>query len=376
MLRAIADYLGPASLVPQGYCLLWRQDLVTLHAVSDIVLAVAFVIIPAGLWHFARHRTDLEFRGLFLLFAAVILLTGITHLIDMITTWMPIYGAHGVMKALTATVAVAAAYVLWPAIPKALSAPTLASLRDANREMAKLVTDRDAMLAACNAELTAANRELDAFTYTISHDLRRPLTSINAYGAKLAETHGGQLDAAGRELLERIRQTSITTGALIDDLIHMSRLTRVPLQMTSVDLSAMAADIIKELQRAEPDRVVTVLIAEGATAECDRDLMRLALAHLLKNAWKFTSKQENAKIEFGYQRRGTKTMYYIRDNGVGFDMAHAGRLFLPFRRLHEATEFSGTGIGLAVVARIIHRHGGDIKAEASLGKGTSITFSL
>lgn len=376
MLAAIAELLGPGSAVPQGYCLLWHPGLVMLHAVSDGVIALAFIVLPAGLWHFARRRTDLEFRGVYLMFAAFIFACGLVHLLMLIALWFPLYGVEGVLKAITAALAVGTAYALWRTIPLALATPSLASLRLNNRTMVRAVADRDALVAARSTELAAALRELDSFAHMIAHDLRAPLAGIGASVKMLADEHGAKLDAAGHELLERTRLASAKSCAVIEEMLHMARLTRVPLQIMSVDLSALAGGVVKELRAAEPDRNIDVRLATGAVIDCDPDLMRIALAHLFRNAWTFTARQANAKIEFGYQRRGGKTIFYIRDNGVGFDMEDADALFQPFQRLHAESGYSGDGIGLAVVARIIHRHGGDIKAEASLGKGTSLMFTL
>lgn len=377
MLGIIFTFLfGPDTLVPQGYCLLWRPELVMLHSVAGVVYGVTCAIIAAGVWSYARRRADLEFARLYRLLACVVLLCGCTALVDVVMIWYPLYGAQGVLKAIAAAAGVICAYRLWQALPAALAVPTLRSLRETNRDLTRSIAEHETKLEACQSELTASHREMDAVAHAIAHDLRRPLTAIGASVALLAEGHAARLDAPGREALDQIRAASARTGSLIDDLLHMSRLTRVPLRITQVDLSELAAEIVKELRLAEPGRRVTVMLAKDAVIDCDRELMRIALGNLLKNAWKFTAKQENPKIEFGYQRRGAKTMFYVRDNGVGFNMEDAGKLFLPFQRLHEAAEFSGNGVGLAVVARIIHRHGGDIKAEASLGKGTSITFSI
>jgi signal transduction histidine kinase len=376
-MNAIIDYLfGAASFVPHGYCLLWRPDLVAIHAISDALIALSYFVIPFGIWHFARHRTDLEFKPVFFLFAAFILFCGITHLVALTTLWLPIYGAQGLMKAATAAVSLASAYALWPTIPKALAIPGLSSLRKANEDMAEAVSDREALVAARTAELTAANRELEAFAYSVAHDLRTPLRSINGFSDALAEEQGNRLDASGKQMVERIRRASLRMGNLIDDLLNMSRLTRTPIQVSAVNISELAEAIIDDFRRDDPGRAVKVDITQDIVVNCDANLMRIALTHLLSNAWKFTAKRADAHIELDCAQRQGKHIFGIRDNGVGFDMAYAGKLFFPFQRLHSEAEFPGNGIGLAIAARIIRRHGGDISAEASLGKGTTINFSI
>ena len=376
-MSAIIAYLfGAASFVPHGYCLLWRPDLVAMHAISDLLIALSYFLIPVGIWYFARRRTDLQFKPVFFLFAAFILFCGITHLIALTTLWYPIYGAQGLMKAATAAVSLASAYALWPAIPKALAIPGLSSLRKANEEMAEVVSDREALVAARTAELTAAYSELEAFAYSVAHDLRTPLRSINGFSEALAEDHGDRLDAPGRQTVERIRQASLRMGNVIDDLLNMSRLTRAPIQLSDVNVSELAETIIDDFRRDDPGRTVQADIAQNIVVKYDANLMRIALTQLLSNAWKFTAKHPDAHIQLDCAWRQGKTILGIRDNGVGFDMAYAGKLFSPFHRLHSEAEFPGNGMGLAIAARIVRRHGGDISAESSLGKGTTVSVSL
>jgi signal transduction histidine kinase len=376
-MNSVLEYLfGAASFVPHGYCLLWRPDLVALHAVSDFLIALAYFAIPVGLWYFARSRPDLQFRVLFFLFAAFILFCGLTHLVALITLWLPIYGLQGLVKAATAGISLVAAYALWPVIPKALALPGLASLRVENEHMAQTVEVQRALVSSRTAELVAANRELESFTCAAAHDLRTPLRSINGFSATLAEEYGGRLDQLGLEMLDRIHHASVKMSGLIDDLLHMSQLGRKPLKLVRVDLSDKIKSVARELRAEEPERSVEFIVADGVFVQCDRELMRIALTHLLKNAWKFTSLKAHATIEFGCNRDGGRDWFFIRDDGIGFDMAYAGKLFEPFERLHSPDEFTGNGIGLAVVARIIQRHGGEIKADAAPGRGATISFCL
>lgn len=368
------EYLfGAASFVPHGYCLLWRPDLVAIHAISDLLIALSYFAIPLGLWYFARSRTDLEFKPIFFLFAAFVLFCGITHLIALLTLWFPIYGAQGLMKAATAVISLASVYAMWPAIPKALAMPGLSTLRQANEQLSEVAAAQEALVTARTAELTAAYRELEAFANSVAHDLRTPLRSINGFSDALAEEQGDRLDASGQQMVTRIHQASLRMGRLIDDLLNMSRLTRAPIEVSDVNISELAETIIGDLERAEPERTVKADIAQDIIVKCDKHLMRIALTHLLANAWKFTANRPDAHIKLACHGRN---IFDIRDNGVGFDMAYANKLFQPFHRLHTEAEFAGNGIGLAIAARIIRRHGGDISAEASLGKGTTVTFSI
>lgn len=226
------------------------------------------------------------------------------------------------------------------------------------------------------AELDAVNKELEAFSYSVSHDLRAPLRGIDGFSQALLEDYGDKIDAVGQDYLRRVRAASQRMAQLIDDLLKLSRATRGEMRVEPVDLSAMARDVAGELRQSQPERAVEFAIADGVRAEGDPRLLRVVLENLLGNAWKFTSKRERARIEFGQMQQDGETVYYIRDNGAGFDMAFAAQLFRPFQRLHGPTEFPGTGIGLATVQRIVHRHGGRVWAEGEVDKGATVYFTL
>ena len=225
------------------------------------------------------------------------------------------------------------------------------------------------------AALAASNEELQSFSYSVSHDLRAPLRSIDGFGEALVEDEGPRLSDTGRRHLERIRAAARRMGELIDALLELSRVARQSLRNERVDLSGIAEAIIGDLRRAHPERRVEVMIEPGMEAKGDERLIRLVLQNLLGNAWKFSSGREDAKVEFATERNG-EVRYVVRDNGAGFDMRYADQLFLPFHRLHGVREFPGTGIGLATVARIVHRHGGDIRAEGRVGEGATFRFTL
>jgi len=226
------------------------------------------------------------------------------------------------------------------------------------------------------AELEAANKELEAFSYSVSHDLRAPLRAIDGFSHALLEDYTDRLDAVGKDYLQRVRTGSQRMAQLIDDMLKLSRVTRAELRREEVDLSALAQEIIAELLRAQPGREVEFTVASGLRAHGDPKLLRIALENLLGNAWKFTGKRSEARIEFGMTHRDGGAAYFARDNGVGFDMAYANKLFGAFQRLHDSSEFPGTGIGLATVQRVIHKHGGKVWAEGEVEKGATFYFSL
>jgi PAS domain S-box-containing protein len=226
------------------------------------------------------------------------------------------------------------------------------------------------------AALVAANRELEAFSYSVSHDLRAPLRAIDGFSQALEEDCAERLDETGRRHLERIRSAARYMGQLIDALLRLSRVARMELRRSAMDLSGLARMVARDLEERDSGRKVEFAIAGGVRATGDANLLRVVLENLLGNAWKFTAKRKDARIEFGVETGSGEPVYRVRDNGAGFDMKYAGKLFGPFQRLHSASEFPGTGIGLATVQRVVHRHGGRVWAESAAGQGTTIRFTL
>lgn len=241
------------------------------------------------------------------------------------------------------------------------------------------ITERkraDAEIRGAKEQAERASRELEAFSYSVAHDLRAPLRGIDGFSQALIEEYADKLDTVGRRYLDRVRDSAQRMAVLIDDLLNLSKVTRTELAVRTVDLSALALTSIASLQRLEPTRNVTVVIEPGLTVRADTRMLAIALDNLFGNAWKFTAKTPAARIElFAVERDGARG-FAIRDNGAGFDMRYVNKLFGVFQRLHSEAEFPGTGIGLATVARIIHRHGGQVAAEGALGGGATFYFTL
>ncbi len=254
------------------------------------------------------------------------------------------------------------------------------ALQKAHDELEVKVSER-------TKELAEANKELEAFSYSVSHDLRAPLRGMDGFSQALLEDYAHKLDATGKDYLQRVRAATERMGDLIDDLLALSRVARTEMKRETVDLGMLAQSVAAGLRKTEPERQVELTIQEGAIAEGDTHLLRALLENLLNNAWKFTSKQPRARIEFGAVRNAECRMpnadldeadmvYFVRDDGVGFDMAYADKLFGAFQRLHSVAEFPGTGIGLATVQRIVHRHGGRVWAEGAVDQGATFYFTL
>jgi len=263
----------------------------------------------------------------------------------------------------------------------------LAVLIESFNEMLQEIQQRDSQLQKAHGELeqrvaertrelVLANRELEAFSYSVSHDLLGPLDALNGFSYLLSKQYGASLEESGKQLIEHIRASGKRMVELIDDLLNLSRITTSVMQAGKVDLSEVARSVIGELRQIQPHRSVEIGIFPTPEAQGDARLLRIVIENLLRNSWKYTSTHSAAKIEFASQLKDGQVVYFVRDDGVGFDPRSVGRLFQPFQRLHSSAEFTGNGIGLATVQRIVRRHGGDIWAEGAIEKGSTFYFTL
>src|SRR5580658_139265 len=245
-----------------------------------------------------------------------------------------------------------------------------------NRQLTETNEELEIRVEQRTRELEASNQELEAFSYSVSHDLRAPLRTIDGFSLALEEDFGDRLDAQGKDYISRVRNGVQRMGTLIDSLLQLSRVTRSDAQRERVDLSYLATLVFREVQAGDPEREVNWIAQPGMMAEADPRLMRIAFENLIGNAWKFTARTPDATVTFGSSPQDGKTVYFLRDNGAGFDMQYVDRLFTAFQRLHGERDFKGSGIGLATVSRIIRRHHGSIWAEAEPGKGATFFFTL
>ncbi len=225
-------------------------------------------------------------------------------------------------------------------------------------------------------QLEAANKELEAFAYSVSHDLRAPLRAVDGFSRIVLDRYNAMLDETGQDYLQRVRSGAQRMGQLIDDLLKLSRLTRTDMRHDRVDLSELAREIEVDLKESQPDRSVEFIVAKDLAVVGDERLLRSALENLLGNAWKFTSLTPKPRIEFGVKCLDSDQVFFVSDNGAGFDMAYGDQLFGAFQRLHSMSEFPGTGIGLAIVQRVLHRHGASVWAEGAVGQGATFYFKF
>ena len=248
--------------------------------------------------------------------------------------------------------------------------------KQAEDQIHKLNSELEQRVSERTMQLKEANQEMESFAYSVSHDLRAPLRSIDGFSLALLEDCGDKLNDEGKDYLRRVRAATQKMAQLIDDILKLSRVTRAELTSETVNLSALAVSIAEELRRTDQQRKVKFVIKDGAVTKGDPRLLTLVLENLLGNAWKFTSGHAEARIEFGVSDVAGKTAYFVRDDGAGFDMKYVDKLFITFQRLHTELEFPGTGVGLTLVQHIIHRHGGTIWAEGAVDQGATFWFTV
>jgi signal transduction histidine kinase len=388
------------NLLPHAFCITGSEPLLVLHVVGDSLIAFSYLLIPWALLNFFSRRQDVPFGWITWLFGAFILACGATHAVEVWTLWSPVYWYAGVLKAFTAAVSLGTAWVLYVITPQLLAIPSVSSLREANgklqievqarreaehalsqtkAELEVLLAERSRQAEQAetrSAELGELLQEMEAFASSIAHDLRAPLTTMSGFSQVLLETEGAQLSARGIGYLERIKRASAKMEDIIAALLYIAQLPHREIRNEEVDLGEMARHCVADLQAAEPGRAADIRIAEPLPARGDAVLLRQVISNLLANSWKFSAGREVVKIEVGAQMVDGRTAYFVRDEGIGFDSAHAQNLFEMFRRLHPDNEFPGTGVGLAIVKRIVKRHGGEIWAEAVPGQGACFFFTL
>jgi signal transduction histidine kinase len=364
--------------MPHGHCYLWLPSVLWLHVITDGAIALAYFSIPFALHVFVRRRRDLQFRWIFVMFAAFIFWCGLTHVMSIWVIWHPDYVVEGLIKAVTAAISLATAVLAWQLIPRALALPSPDALRRINEELHQEIARRESAeveLREVNRALQERLAELESFSYTVSHDLRAPLRAIDGFANLLLLDHAGDLREEGRALLGRVSKSARKMSELIDGLLAFVRLSHVALPRGSVDMRQLALDAAGAAQAEYPQ--VVVQVGPLPAAQGDAATLSEVWSNLVGNACKFSAQKPGGRVAISAERSADdETVYVVRDNGAGFDMRYANNLFRMFHRLHDASRFEGTGIGLAVVKRIVERHGGRVWAEAVMGEGATFRFVL
>jgi signal transduction histidine kinase len=359
------ERLFSSDFMPHGYCYLWKPGIIWLHVVSDSVITLSYYCIPFILVYIVRKRKDLPFNWMFLMFGLFILGCGTTHLMEVWTVWHATYLLAGIIKAVTALVSVVTALLLIPLVPKALLMPSHKDVEALNLT-----------LESRNAELQEANKELESFSYSVSHDLRAPLRHLTGFSKLLQEEYTAGLDATAQRYLQAIQKDAKNMGDLVDGLLDLGRFGRQPLARERTDLNALAHAVISDVEFECARRQVEWRVGQLPIVSCDPLLIKQVFMNLFSNALKYSRRREHTIIEVDQTICGGKPVIFVRDNGAGFDQRYAHKLFGVFQRLHRADEFEGTGVGLATVHRIIRRHGGRIWAEGKVDNGATFFFEL
>ena len=354
LLRA---FFSSDGFMPHGHCYLWDGRILWLNVLSDAFIALAYFSIPISLLIFVRRRKDLEFSSLYLSFALFIVSCGFTHLCEVLTVWIPVYRLQAAIKCVTAVASMVTAVLLVRVLPRLLRFPSPRDLRKANQELQR------------------ANQELEAFSYSVSHDLRAPLRAIDGF-SKLLVKRNTSLDPDSARMLGLVRSETQRMNQLIEDLLEFSRVVRKPMNCVEVDMEALATAAFQECRAMEPDRQVELKMRPLPKVIGEAGMLRQAWVNLISNAIKFSRSREKAVVEISSSQEDGEVVFSVADNGVGFNMEYAHNLFGVFQRLHTQQEFEGTGVGLALVQRIVQRHGGRIWAQAELEKGATFRFSL
>ncbi len=352
-----ASWFSSEQFLPHGFSYAWTPGVLWMQVLADAVIAGVYLTIPFVLFYVARRRKDLPFDWRVACFATFILACGLIHVMNIWNIWQTHYWLEGVIKVVAALASVPASVLLWRSLPDILSLPSQRQLRDANESLA------------------SANRELEAFTASVSHDLRSPLTTIAGQAGLLELALPGITEDQKRRLA-RIQNSVKQMSELIDALLVLSHISRHTLHRQNVDVTALASSIVQEMRHSDPLRTIEVTIQPDIVVHGDPRLIGDLLQNLIANAWKFTSRTQHPRIEIGQSQLAAAATLYVRDNGAGFDMAHEKKLFKPFQRLHGTAEFDGFGIGLATVARIVERHGGRIWAEGKPNAGAVFYFTI
>lgn len=371
---------GMETLLPHGYCLSWQPALLLLHIASNALIALAYFSIPVTLWVFVSRRADLGFRQIFVMFGVFILACGITHVMDVWTLWHPDFWLDGWLRLFTAGVSIATAWLAWRMVPVALALPSPESMRQANEELhAEILRRRqyEDELQALNDRMKQQIDELESLSYAISHDVRGPLRHIEGFARMLADSSAIPPEHPALKYLVRIRASVRHLSEIVEGLLAFSRASRSEMRLVSCDPKKLIEEVLTELGPEMEGRPIEIEVGELPAVSGDPALLYQLFYNLLGNSVKYTRGRNPAVISIDCISDSTnEQVFRIRDNGAGFDMQYAGKLFGVFQRLHHASEFEGTGIGLANVRRIVERHGGRIWADGQVGVGATFFISL
>lgn len=385
-METVVTLLDQSVFMPHGHCYLWEAELVWVHALSDGLIALAYFTIPLTLFYFVRKRRDLPFSWMFVAFGLFIVTCGGTHAFAVWNVWHSAYWLSGGVKALTAVVSLGTAALLVPLVPRALALPTpQAMAREVERrrraeEEARAQRLEQAYarkLEGANRELERANRELEDFVLVASHDLQAPLRKVESFGEILEEEAGEALGETARDALDRMRSSSRRMSGLLDDLLRLSRISTQGEPFRSVDLSRTLAEVQDLLEVPIEEAEAEISLGALPTVPGDPSQLSHLFQNLVSNALKYRHPDRSLEIRVEAEKSADgEWEIVVRDNGIGFQEKYIDRIFKPFQRLHGPSEYEGTGMGLAICAKIVERHEGEIGAESIPGEGSTFRVRL
>lgn len=380
-----------SPFVTRPECGGWTEGLIWLTVASDVLIWLAYMAIPVILFHVARKRPDFKHRWVLWMFVAFILTCGFTHFFDMMTFYDPHYRLSGVVRALTAAASWITVAALVPLTPRflAMKSPDVleaeidrrkaaeAQLRDAHDDLERRVEERTRELESANAALKISNSELEEFAYAASHDLQEPLRKIHQFSALLEEEVGGDLPGDSTLYIGRMRGAADRMGAMINDLLQLSRSSRGDLKVAATSLEKMIEHVLDDLETSIREAEAHIEVGELPDVRADAVQLEIVIRNLLGNALKYRSKEHRLHVSITSRKLdGGMVEVILKDNGIGFEQEYAERIFKPFQRLHGRNEYEGSGIGLALCRKIIERHGGAIHAVGRPGEGATFRFTI
>ncbi|MBW4599994.1 MAG: histidine kinase [Calothrix sp. FI2-JRJ7] len=393
-LQNLHNFFYSGNFIPHGHCYLWNPELVSLHILSDVLIALSYYSIPITLVYFIRKRKDIPFKGIFLLFGAFIISCGTTHIMEVWTLWHPNYWFAGALKALTALISFYTALTLIPLVPKALALPSPAQLETTNQvlimeimerkrveqelrqykeHLEEIVQTRTVELELANAQLRSANQELNDFAYVVSHDLKAPLRGITSLSEWLLADYGEEFDEEGKKIVNLMISRVQRLHQLIDDILKYSRVGRAKVEKKHINLNKVVSELVGVLNI--PENIKVEIPNQLPTIFCDKTRIEQLFQNLISNAIKFIDKPEGLiKISYVDEREYYK--FSVADNGIGIESQHFEKIFQLFQKLTSLQDSDSTGVGLALVKKIVELHDGKVWVESKVGVGSSFVFTI
>lgn len=393
-LQNLHNFFYSGNFIPHGHCYLWNSELVSLHILSDALIALSYYSIPITLVYFIRQRKDIPFQNIFLLFGAFIISCGTTHIMEVWTLWHPNYWFAGALKALTALISLYTALTLIPLVPKALALPSPAQLETTNQalmmeiierkrvelelcqykeHLEEIVQTRTIQLESANAQLRSANQELNDFAYVVSHDLKAPLRGITSLSEWLLADYGEKFDSEGKKMVNLMISRVQRLHQLIDDILKYSRVGRAKVEKKDVNLNKVVSELIEVLNI--PENIKVEIPNQLPTIKCDKTRIEQLFQNLISNAIKFIDKPEGL-IKISCVDEGEYYKFSVADNGIGIESQHFEKIFQLFQKLTSLQDSDSTGVGLALVRKIVELHDGKVWVESEIGVGSNFIFTI